>query len=210
MSFKIDLRGVKELQDRFFTLEGEIKDKVQAKLNAFGQDTANDAKRLAPVDEGHLRNSISFVTEKFKVSIIVAADYAAFIEFGTRGFATQYVGSLPQDWQTFAAKFQGGSGGTFDELVMRIFNWVKRKKLRLEPKQYEQNDNGIISQFGKKENTKFRKPRKKKKQTITEGQQQLAYVIALKIIREGVKPHPFLYPAVEKNRLLLIQRLNAA
>ena len=39
--------------------------------------------------------------------------------------------------------------------------------------------------------------------------EKAAYPIALKILRNGLKPHPFLYPAFNKNKDLLIKDLNA-
>ena len=198
---KITLKGVNELRDSLFSLENKLKNKVDKELNAFGQNTVNDAKRFAPVNEGFLRNSISFKKEGYKVRIIVAADYAAYLEFGTRGFAERYLSDLPPDWQTFASQFRGGSGGSFDDFVMRIFEWVRKKGMTIEPKQYEQNDDDLFS--------KPRIPRKKKKKTKQQVQQQLAYVIALGIIKNGIKPQPFLYPAIEKNKIELVKRLNS-
>jgi hypothetical protein len=97
-----------------------------------------------------------------------ATIYAAFLEFGTRKYAAQYVASLPADWKSYAATFKGSSGGSFDELLKAIMGWVKRK--------------GIDS--------------------------DAAYPIALKIIREGIKPKPFLYPAINANLKQLQDDLN--
>lgn len=38
---------------------------------------------------------------------------------------------------------------------------------------------------------------------------QAAYLISLKIIRQGIQAQPFLYPAYEKNRIELIENLKA-
>lgn len=136
-------------------------------LAAFGFYVERDAKSLVPVDEGFLKNSIHSVPARLKVEIVVTADYAAYIEFGTRRFAAEHIATLPQDWQNFAAEFKGPGGGSFDQMVMRLVGWCKRK--------------GI--------------------------EEKAAYPIALKILRDGIQAHPFLYPAFEKNRIELIKNI---
>lgn len=176
MGFKIDITG--NIDNLFKERTRKIVEQIEDELNAFGQGTVNDAKRLAPVDEGHLRNSITFSpTSKgnmVEVEIIAATDYAAYIEFGTGKFAAKYVATLPKEWKEFAAKFKGPGGGSFDEFVMRLTRWVRLK--------------GIAK--GK-------------------DVDQAAYNIALYILRNGIKPHPFLYPSVEKNRIKLLINLKA-
>lgn len=173
-----------------------ISEKVEAEigkeLNAFGLSTVADAKRFAPVDEGVLRNSIGFKKEKLKVTITVNVNYAAYLEFGTRRFAAAYVSSLPQDWQTFAATFKGKGGGTMDEFIMRIFEWVKRK--------------GIGATY----NVQTHRRDKQGKQTADTTDYATAYAITMHILRNGIRPHPFLYPAYEKNRVELITNIKNA
>lgn len=146
-----------------------VKETLVKELNKFAILTVSDAKRAAPVDEGFLRNAISMNTatlENLKSEVIVAANYAAYIEFGTRSFAAAYVGSLPQTWQEYAAQFKGAGGGSSD-FILHIMEWVKRK--------------GIP--------------------------EAAAYPIARKILRFGIRPHPFLFPAVQKNFTALKERL---
>ena len=194
MRFKLDITG---------DIKGIIKEKtkrllqeVEDAVNDFGQDTVNDAKRLAPVNEGFLRNAISYVPVKsgsslIEVEIVVAADYAAYVEFGTRKFAAQYVATLPSEWQTFAAQFKGPGGGSFDEFVMRLTRWVLKK--------------GI----GKTQNVTTRKTDRVGKQSAKTTAEADAYAIALYIMRNGIRPHPFLYPAVTKNKIELFKRIKA-
>lgn len=141
---------------------------IQLSLNDFGQRVVKKAKELAPTDEGGwLQQSINTESGKLSVTIEANVNYAAYIEFGTRKFAAAYVSSLPADWKTFAAQFQGPGGGTFAEFIKSIMAWVKRK--------------GI--------------------------DEELAYPIALKILREGIKPQPYLYPAIKDETPLLLKDL---
>ncbi len=100
---------------------------INDELTAFGFDVVRDAKQLVPVDEGFLKNSINSVNENLAVTIVVNADYAAYVEFGTRKFAAAHIATLPADWQTFAAQYKGSGGGSFKEFVMRLTAWCKRK-----------------------------------------------------------------------------------
>lgn len=165
---KIETKGINTLVNKFDELSKEGKVAVQSALNDWADRTAADAKSLVSAnssDEGALLRSISPVYKQGAAEVVATAKYAAYIEFGTRKFAAAYVGSLPQDWQTYAATFQGPAGGTFADLVKSIMGWCKRK--------------GIDD--------------------------KAAYPIARKIIIDGIKQRPFLYPSVIKNTPLLIQ-----
>lgn len=171
--------------------KSQVASVINNELNAFGQSTVNDAKRLAPVDEGVLRNAIGFKKEELKVTITVNVDYAAYIEFGTKSFAAAYVSTLPTEWQDFAKQFKGKAGkGSVEEFVLRIMEWVKRK--------------GIAGTYSVKT----------QKRTGPQGARNFedadaAYAIALYILRKGIRPHPFLFPAYQKNKIELINSLKA-
>ncbi len=146
----------------------------------FGTRVETEAKRNAPADEGKLRSSINstFDARKFTVKITVATDYAAYQEFGTRKFAAAYVGTLPQEWRTYAATFKGKTGGSMDEFIQSIMAWVDRK--------------GIGADMTKSGNVS-------RSASSLEKQQQAAYWIAINILQNGIKPKKFLYEAVKDN-----------
>lgn len=156
IKIKLDTRGAIADINRIVK---DSEQQIKIALVDFGTKVEMDAKRDAPADEGKLRNSINTVYKNGQVAITVTADYAAYMEFGTRKFAAKYVATLPQEWKTYAATFKGGTGGGFERFIKAIMAWVKRK--------------GIDD--------------------------KAAYPIALKILREGVRPQPFLYPAVKKH-----------
>ena len=190
--FTIDITG--DFEGKLNNLEEKVKKIVDDELNAFGLETVSMAKTLAPVDEGFLRNSITFEKQPLSVEIVVAANYAAYLEFGTRGFAAAYVSSLPPDWQAFAAQFKGKGGGDYYDFLNNILDWVMRK--------------GIANRYS----VKTKKAIKIKLGSGSEDENRLAevaYAIALSILRKGIKPHPFLYPAIEKNKEILINNLKA-
>jgi hypothetical protein len=166
---KIEAKGFDGLKKKFDTLSKEGKAQVQSALNDWADRTASDAKSLVSSnssDEGALLRSISPVYGQGNAAVVSTSKYAAYIEFGTRKFATAYVSSLPQNWAAYAATFKGPAGGTFKEFVKSLMAWGERTG-KLDPK--------------------------------------YAYVAALKILRDGIKQRPFLYPSVIKNTPQLIK-----
>jgi len=158
MRLSLKIKGIDAAVKAVKNLSKEAEQGIQDELNAFGFLVEGDAKAMAPADEGNLRNSITSEPGKLSVSIFARIDYAAYLEFGTRKFAAAYVNTLPPDWQTYAAEFRGGTGGSGDffDVIMR---WVRRKGI--EP--------------------------------------EAAYPIALSILRNGIRAHPFMFPAFQKN-----------
>lgn len=199
MALSLQIKGLDKVISELKAYPQDIEKIINNEFKVFGQDVANDAKRFAPVDEGYLRSQISSETTNFKVSIAVNASYAAFIEFGTKGRAASYVASLPKDWQELALQFKGSGEGGMDQFIRKIYEWIKRKGIGLEPKIYQQFDE---FSFGK-----LKKPKKIKKKSAEDMQKQLAYVIVTYILKYGIKPQPFLFPAFEKNVPKLIQNL---
>lgn len=185
----IQIEGLNKVVAKFKELPKEVEAIVQKNLNEFAINTASDAKELCPVNEGHLRNSIHPEIKRLEAGVTVSANYAAYQEFGTRAYAAAYVGSLPADWQAFAAKFKGSGGGTFAEMLERITEWVRHKNIGI-----QLTKSGKASKSG----------------SSVAAQKQVAYLIARKILIKGSPAQPFLMPAVEKNRILLEQNLKTA
>ena len=201
--FTIDITG--DFEGKFNNLEEKVKKIVDDELNAFGEHTVTDAKNNITnnktVDENHLRGLIHFEKQPLSVEVVVPVNYAAYIEFGTRGFAAAYVSTLPPDWQAFAAQFKGGGGGSFDEFVMRLTEWVHRKGLGAGGPGKPIGVTGTYSiKTGKRTGNKA---------TQASEDKSAAYRIALSILRKGIRARPFLFPAVEKNKEILINNLKA-
>lgn len=168
---EIQIRGLDAVIAKLDKRSNNVQKDVQAALNDFADRVVTDAKSLVSQnssDEGRLLNSIGSKYGNMNVTIFANTEYAAYIEFGTRKFAAQYVSTLPADWQQLAASTKGKSKGTFVEFVNRLRKWAERTG-KMDPK--------------------------------------YAYVAAKKILREGVKARPFLYPSVVKNLPLLEQDL---
>ena len=188
MGLTLQVKGLNELKAQIKAYPQDIDKIIQNEFVAFGDNVVSDAKRLAPVDEGYLRNSISASVTDLELSISVNVDYAAYLEFGTKSFAAEYVASLPPEWQTFASEFQGPTGGSFADFVKILIEWVKRK--------------GFAAQVTKSGG-------KSKSGSSVAGEQQAAYLIAKSILIKGIRPQPYLFPAFEQNKQGLIDNLKS-
>jgi len=185
-NFSASIKGFEEIMDKIDPVK--FQREIQGALDDFGLRVEKKAKLLAPKDEGALAQSINHTSGTLSVTVSVNKDYAAYVEFGTRKFAQKYVSTLPNDWKEFAAKFKGsgGSKGSFMSFFYTILKWVQRK--------------GIAAHKTKSGN------RSNSKSSI-QAEYSAAYLIALKILREGIKPQPFLYPAFTQEEGQLLKDL---
>lgn len=160
----------------------DVEQELQDELNAWASICSTEAKIRAPKDEGHLAGAINPKFGKLEASVTVAVFYAAYVEFGTKKKAAAYVSSLPSDWKTYAAQFRGKGGGDYFDFLNNILDWVIRKGIAHRYSVKTQRKIGIKIGSGSSDEQRL---------------EQTAYAIALSIIRHGVKPHPYLFPAYE-------------
>jgi len=165
----------------------ELKEAAKEGLKAFGRAAVTSAKLKAPVNNGILRSQIAADTanlDALEISILSNAKYGGYLEFGTRKFAAQYVPSLDQDWQELAKQLQGASEGTFEEFLASIVQWV--------------HDKGLAGTYSVKTKKRTGNKGKYKAEDL-----KVAWPIAMKILRVGIKPQPYLYPAIEENKKIV-------
>jgi HK97 gp10 family phage protein len=68
----------------------ELQKSLDVYLKVLANEVVTEAKILCPVDTGNLRDSIKILEErKDEIDIGSEADYANFIEFGTRNMVAQ-------------------------------------------------------------------------------------------------------------------------
>ena len=186
---KIEIKGIDSLQGKVASYSKRKEIQINAALKDWANRTARDAKQLVSAnssDTGFLQNSISPDFGKGFASVVAASKYAAYVEFGTRKFASQYVSTLPSDWKAYAATFKGSSGGSITEFFNAILEWVQRK--------------GITATYSVKTQRRQRSGAKEQDRSI-----RAAELIVFKILRDGVKARPFIYPSVNKNLPLLLE-----
>lgn len=172
-SYAYRLTGVKPFLRRLKDLDVKSKEIVDDELTAGVLEMVKIAKRLAPVDEGLLRNSIGADTTKlFQKEFFVNAFYAAYREFGTGKKV-----KIPDGFQNMAARAKNlPKRGNATQFFYRLVQWVHRK--------------GLSGTYSIK--TRRRTGNKK---TQAEQDYEVAYLIMREILRNGSKATPFMIPA---------------
>ena len=146
----------------------------------------NNAIMNAPSDVGTLRGSIQKANVSFDNTIAyrVYSDlsYAPYMEFGTGGKVDT------RGYEEFAGQFKGKSGGTMQEFIEALTLWVERK--------------GIVGTYS----IKTRKRTGKAAIQNTQNR-QAAWAIAISILKNGLRPQPFLLPAFENEQLNFLNNI---
>lgn len=192
MGVSIKISGIDSLIKDINKTVSQANTEVKKALVTFETSVVKDAKAQlqhgtngrVTSNTGKLASSIFGDVKGFSASIVVTANYAAYIEFGTRKFAAAYVATLPQDWKTYAGTFKGKGGGTMDEFIQNIMEWVRQRGI-----------GGLKTKSGNISNSS----------DSLSAMQSAAYAIALNILQNGIRPQPFLYPAVKKHTPKLIE-----
>ena len=99
---EIEIVGLRELEDKLSRLDEKLKQALEEALEEIAEKIRDDAKDLAPVDTGSLRESIRVEKEgDLQVSVIAGGggvinprtgrevDYAGYVEFGTSRMSPQ-------------------------------------------------------------------------------------------------------------------------
>lgn len=104
MAFGVNLSGIKEIEIALKKIDKQVQQDVSDEMNASALTIASNAKRLAPVDMGFLRNSIGIEPSAngLTYEVEAKAKYAAYIEFGTGGKV-----DVPAGYEDLAVRFKG-------------------------------------------------------------------------------------------------------
>jgi hypothetical protein len=174
MPFSIQITGLDDAIRRLQTYPDRVQKQLKGELKLAAEEVRKLAIKDAPGDQGRLRQSITVSDQGGLTNTTTASvPYAAFQEWGTK----KYV-SVPTELSAYAATFKGksvGSGGV--KLDEAILAWVKRKKIA-----------GTYSvKTQRRTGGKARREQEDK---------QVAFLIARKIARDGIRAHPFFFKNV--------------
>lgn len=101
--FTIELDGLQETLNRLSKAADDIAKEVDDEIAAGVRLMEKSAKRLAPVDTGRLRSSISVSRVQFlNWELVAQVNYAAYVEFGTGGLV-----DVPAGLEQYALQFKG-------------------------------------------------------------------------------------------------------
>lgn len=183
--FALNLSGLGNLEKRLKTIQDDLTKKVANEMSASALNIERNAKRNAPVNLGTLRQSISTTAKLGGLTHIVSvgASYAPYVEFGTGGKV-----EIPNGYEELAAQFKGKGSGSLEDMIKALTLWVKRK--------------GLAGTYS----IKTQRRTGNKGARIKEDE-KLARWIAIKILRNGIRPQAFLIPAYEDEKPKLFNRL---
>lgn len=106
MAFKVEIKGLRELEARLKQLPNEVHGKADAIVETGAKEWVRQSKRLAPVDHGFLKNGISYARnstkDRISYMIVSNAHYSPYLEWGT---ITKV--SVPADQSGYAMQFKG-------------------------------------------------------------------------------------------------------
>lgn len=123
MGVTVSLSGIDSIKTALENIDTKLKKEVSNEINASALTIQSNAKRLAPVNFGKLRNGIALVRNNDLTFTVESKEsYSPYIEFGTGGKV-----NVPADFQSYALTFKGQKGGSFKEMVDALTLWVKRK-----------------------------------------------------------------------------------
>lgn len=163
---------------------------ASAIIQSTGDQIVADAKASAPADLGQIRQGIgkqNVTDDGLQISVFANAPHSAYMEFGTGPQV-----DVPEDMADIAAQFQGANTGTWADFILALTDWVKRHGIN------------PIGTYQISTHTRISRGSK------TDVDQQTAYMIARSILKKGLAPHPFLYPAWIKYTTELPAKLQTA
>lgn len=183
MGFSIKVEGLDSVLKRLNQFPVKLQDQIRGELKLAAEEVKRNAVKDAPGDTGKLRQSI-VVHQETGVSntVNVQVGYGGYVEWGTKKKAR-----VPSEVAAYAARFRGSvkspTGLTMDDAILA---WVKRK--------------GIGAKL-----TKTGRPSRSKDSQA--AQKRVAFLIARKILKEGIKPRPYFFKNVFAVRDKLVQRI---
>lgn len=174
--FTIEIQGLQRLQKVFKELPSRVRKGLQSELQATGEEWVGLARRDVPADRGRLKGSINFKVTDLALEIGAQSVQAPYMEFGTK---RQF--KAPAILGNYPAQFKGKHESAGGDPLTALTAWVKRKGLAAT---YTIKSRQVATRAGKR--TGRTKNEAKLEKTI-------AFLIFRRIMKNGVKPHPFLF-----------------
>lgn len=120
----IRIEGISDLLLQIEKFDAAFQRAVDKEIEASCLKIVRDMKRLAPVNMGRLRQQITYKKLKpLKYELVSAANYSAYMEFGTKNNVR-----IPKGYGLLASQFKGvniNSGGM--TMKEAIYQWAKQK-----------------------------------------------------------------------------------
>jgi hypothetical protein len=184
----IEIEGLTNMKKSFSELASNLLEVVDAEMEEGAREFIVLAHRDAPVDEAELKRMTQYKKlGTLNYDIFSQTSYAAYMEFGTKGNYRPVPGA-----EAIAAQFHNKKQpGTFKDMLRSIARWVKRK--------------GISGTYS----VKTRRRTGSKINQLAEDY-AAAWPIAMSILKNGVKAHPYFFKQQGIVVPKMIERINRA
>ena len=183
--FTLKIQGVNQFQKKLKDLPIKLQKEIAGEIEDSARKINSKQVRGVPVDEGGLKQGIGYKkVNPLNYELFSSKQYSPFMEFGTKSRK-----QIPAELQDYAKQFNlKGPKIGFDAFFQIILDWVHRK--------------GIAGRFSTK--TKRRVGSKSKQ---LEEDFDVAWPIALSILKKGVHPHPFFFQPFFEERKALVDKV---
>jgi HK97 gp10 family phage protein len=126
--FKIKTTGFDQLIKKLEDAPKRVTELVDGVFENTSKEFTARAKRDAPKNTGFLTGEISYRKEKeMRYNMYSGSRYAGYLEFGTKRNFTPIPG-----FEKEASEVKGISGGSAEEAIENLTEWVRRKGIRFE------------------------------------------------------------------------------
>jgi hypothetical protein len=185
-NFSFKIQGIDQLQRKLATVPVKLQKEVGGEIEDSARKINSKQLRLVPIDEGGIKQATGYrKTKPLEFELFSGKQYTPFMEFGTKSRK-----QIPAELQDYAKQFNfKGPKIGFDAFFQIILAWVHRK--------------GIAGRFS----TKTRKRVGAKSKQLEEDF-DVAWPIALSILKKGVHPHPFFFQPFFEERKALVDRVS--
>lgn len=181
---KFKLEGVQATIKDLKAGQKLFEDKVDKLLQNGVVMIERDAKRNAPTYIGAIKQSIQHANiAPLKWEVAANAYHAPYIEFGTKLKV-----NVPAGMEAIAAAVKSRpKKGNYKQFVDALTEWIKKR--------------GIAATQIKQVSSGARKGQFQKAGSSAQRnyERQLAHLMAIRILQNGIRPQPFLYPALMAN-----------
>lgn len=183
--FTLKVQGIDQFKKKLNNLPANLQKEVSGEIEASARDINSKQVRRVPIDEGGLKQGVGYKkVNPLNFELFSSKHYSPFMEFGTKSRI-----QIPAELQDYASKFNlKGPNIGFDAFFKIILDWVHRK--------------GIAGRFS----VKTKRRLGSKNEQLSEDF-DVAWPIALSILKKGVHPHPFFFQAFFEERKALVDRV---
>ena len=184
------IEGLDKLIKKLRSLGEDGNQRISKTVEVSAQYIESQAKIYSPKNLGAsgLEGTINAIPiDDHNWMVVVGAPYAAYMEFGTGAKV-----KVPDDFKLMASSFKGRKSGTFRDMVESLTVWVKQKQIT-----------GTYSIKTQRRST----AKNSRGETPEQEDKRIAFLIARSILKNGLTPRPFLYPAYKEGSRLFLKQL---